>query len=107
MLPHPTFFVKKEVYERYGLYNIELRSAADYEMILKLLYKYNILTCYIPMILVKMRAGGESNRSFLNRIKANKEDSLAWISNKLKKPVFIRIKKPLQKLRQFFLKPEI
>tara|TARA_B100001142_G_C14312075_1_gene647021 strand:+ start:966 stop:1736 length:771 start_codon:yes stop_codon:yes gene_type:complete len=107
MLPHPTFFVKKKVYERYGLYDKDLRYSADYEMILKLLYKHNISVYYIPMILVNMRMGGESNRSFLHRLKANKEDSLAWTRNRLKKPLFVRFKKPLQKLRQFFLKPEL
>jgi len=107
MLPHPTFFVKKEIYNRYGLYDTELKSAADYHMILRLLYKENISVYYIPMILVNMRTGGKSNRSLLNRIKANKEDSLAWTRNQLNKPFFVRLKKPLQKLKQFFLKPEI
>ena len=107
MLPHPTFFVKKQIYDRYGLYDTDLRSAADYEMILKLLYKHNISVYYIPMILVNMRVGGESNRSLLNRIKANKEDSLAWTKNQLKKPMFVRLKKPLLKLWQFFKKPEV
>jgi len=107
MLPHPTFFVKKSIYDRFGLYNTELKSAADYEMILKLLYKQNISVKYIPMILVNMRMGGASNSSLMNRIKANKEDGLAWTKNQLNKPMFIRIKKPLQKVRQFFLKPKI
>ena len=107
MLPHPTFFVKKKIYTRYGLYDTDLKSAADYEMILKLLYKHNISVHYLPMILVNMRMGGESNKSFWNRIKANKEDSLAWTKNQLNKPMFVRLKKPLQKLKQFFLKPEI
>ena len=61
MLPHPTFFVKKKIYIRYGLYDTDLKSAADYEMILKLLYKHNISVHYVPMILVNMRMGGESN----------------------------------------------
>lgn len=107
MLPHPTFFVKKSIYDRFGLYNTELKSAADYEMILKLLYKQNISVKYIPMILVNMRVGGASNSSLINRIKANKEDGLAWTKNQLNKPMFIRIKKPLQKVRQFFLKPKV
>ncbi len=107
MLPHPTFFVKKEMYERYGYYNTDLRSAADYEMILKLLYKRNINVFYIPMILVKMRMGGASNSSIMNRLRANKEDGLAWTKNQLNKPMFVRIKKPLQKIRQFFLKPKV
>ncbi|MDC3305485.1 glycosyltransferase [Flavobacteriales bacterium] len=107
MLPHPTFFVKREMYEKYGYYNTELKSAADYEMILKLLYKQNINVFYIPMILVKMRMGGKSNASIMNRIRANKEDGLAWTENQLYKPLFVRIKKPLQKIKQFFLKPKL
>ena len=107
MLPHPTFFVKRSIYEKYGLYNTDLSSAADYEMILRLLYKNKLNVIYIPEILVKMRMGGASNRSVWNRIKANKEDSLAWTKNQLNKPFFVRFKKPLQKLRQFFLKPKL
>ena len=107
MLPHPTFFVRKKIYDRFGLYNTELKNAADYEMILKLLYKENISVKYIPMILVNMRMGGASNSSLLNRIKANHEDGLAWTKNQLNKPLFIRIKKPLLKIKQFFLKPRI
>ena len=106
MLPHPTFFVKKVMYDRHGLYNSDLKRAADYEMILKLLYKENISVHYIPMILVKMRMGGASNSTFLNRIRANKEDGLAWTKNQLNKPMFVRIKKPLQKAIQFFKKPK-
>ena len=106
MLPHPTFFVKKVMYDRHGLYNSNLKRAADYEMILKLLYKENISVHYIPMILVKMRMGGASNSTFLNRIMANKEDGLAWTKNQLNKPMFVRIKKPLQKAIQFFKKPK-
>ena len=106
MLPHPTFFVKKVMYDRHGLYNSALKRAADYEMILKLLYKENISVHYIPMILVKMRMGGASNSTFLNRIRANKEDGLAWTKNQLNKPMFVRIRKPLQKAIQFFKKPK-
>mgnify|MGYP001193319294 CR=1 FL=1 len=107
MLPHPTFFVKKYLYDKYGYYNTDLKTAADYEMILKLLYRYNVKTIYIPMILVTMRIGGASNSSILNRIRANKEDGLAWTKNQLNKPILVRIKKPLQKVKQFFLRPKL
>ena len=106
MLPHPTFFVKRSVYEKYGLYNTDLKSAADYEMILRLLYKHNLNVVYMDEIMVKMRMGGKSNRSLWNRIKANNEDGLAWSKNQLNKPFFIRFKKPLKKIKQFFVKPD-
>ena len=105
MLPHPTFFVKKEIYEKYGLYNTELKSAADYEMILRLLSRHQISVEYIPEIIVKMRQGGKSNSSIWNRLRANKEDSRAWALNNMYRPYFVRVLKPLIKLKQFFKKP--
>jgi len=68
MPPHPTFFVRKEVYERTGLFNTDLRSAADYELMLRILLKYGISAYYIPRVIVKMRAGGMSNASLRNRL---------------------------------------
>ena len=105
MLPHPTFFVRREVYEEYGLYRLDLNSAADYEMTLRLLYHNSLKVVYLNKILVKMRVGGMSNRSLFNRLKANNEDSLSWSINNLKKPFFLRFAKPLKKVTQFFLRP--
>ena len=104
-LPHPTFFVKKEIYDKFGLYNTELTTAADYEMILRLLKKHEISVEYIPEIIVKMRQGGQSNSSIWNRLRANREDSRAWKLNNLYSPYFVRVLKPLIKLKQFFKKP--
>ncbi len=105
MLPHPTFFVRREVYEKYGLYRLDLNSAADYEMTLRLLYHNSLKVVYLNKILVKMRVGGMSNRNLFNRLRANNQDSLSWTINNLKKPFFLRVKKPLKKIKQFFLRP--
>ena len=107
MLPHPTFFVKKSVYEKYGLYNTQLNSASDYEMILRLLYNCNIKVNYMPLVMVKMRVGGTSNANLINRFRANKEDAKAWELNNLDRPMFIRFLKPMQKIKQFFLRPKL
>jgi glycosyltransferase len=101
MPPHPTFFVRREVYERIGLFNTDLRSAADYELMLRVLLKYDIPTHYIPRVIVKMRAGGVSNASIRNRIRANREDRLAWKLNGLKPYFFTLYLKPLRKITQF------
>ena len=106
-VPHPTFFVKKEIYNRYGLYSIRLKSASDYEMIIRLLYKNKIIVNYLPKILVKMRIGGISNYSIWNRLRGNNEDYLSWKMNGINPPLFIRFKKPLSKLSQFFKRPNI
>ena len=58
MPPHPAFFVRKKVYERFGLYRLDMGTAADYELMLRFLLKHGISTVYIPRVLVKMRTGG-------------------------------------------------
>lgn len=102
MPPHPTFFVKREIYEKYGNFNLDLRSAADYEIMLRFIHKHEIKITYLPCIITKMRVGGQSNVSLKNRIKANKEDREAWKINGLKPGVFTLIRKPLSKVGQFF-----
>ncbi|HMH23208.1 MAG TPA: glycosyltransferase family 2 protein [Puia sp.] len=104
MPPHPTFFVRKEVYDQVGVFDISLRSAADYEMMLRILLKNEIPAHYIPRVIVKMRAGGMSNVSLWNRIRANKEDRLAWKLNGLKPHFFTLYAKPLRKLPQFIIR---
>ena len=102
MPPHPTFFVRKSCYDIYGNYNTTLKSAADYELMLRLLYKHNCSSCYIAEVLVKMRTGGKSNETLLNRFNANREDKKAWLINDLKPRLFTFILKPLSKVGQFF-----
>jgi glycosyltransferase involved in cell wall biosynthesis len=101
MPPHPTFFVRRQVYEKCGLFNTTLRSAADYELMLRVLLKHNINARYIPEVLVKMRAGGMSNASLKNRFRANREDAMAWKLNQLKPYFFTTWLKPLRKVLQF------
>ena len=104
MPPHPTFFVKKEVYEKFGLYSTDLRSAADYEFMLRVIHKHNISLSYMPRILTKMRVGGMSNVSLKNRWKANMEDRRAWKINGLKPKWYTLTVKPLSKILQFLNK---
>jgi len=101
MPPHPAFFSKREVYTKYGSFNTILKSAADYELMLRLIFKNNIKLHYIPKFFVKMRTGGASNRSFLNRLKANIEDRKAWHINDLKPKWYTLLMKPLLKLFQY------
>jgi glycosyltransferase involved in cell wall biosynthesis len=104
MPPHPAFFLKKECYDKYGSFNLKLRSAADYELMLRMIEKNKISVSYLPQVIVKMRTGGKSNISLLNRIKANREDKLAWELNGLKPGRFTFLFKPLSKIGQYFKK---
>lgn len=104
MPPHPTFFVRKEVYDKAGLFNTDLKSAADYEMMLRILYKLNYTAVYIPEVLVKMRSGGMSNASLRNRFKANREDAKAWKLINRKPHFFTLYLKPLRKIPQYLIK---
>jgi glycosyltransferase involved in cell wall biosynthesis len=104
MPPHPTFFVRREVYDKVGLFNSALRSSADYELMLRILVKYEIPTHYIPEVIVKMRSGGMSNASFKSRITANKEDRLAWKLNGLEPHFFTLYAKPIRKISQFLIR---
>jgi glycosyltransferase involved in cell wall biosynthesis len=106
MPPHPTFFVKKSVYDRFGIFNLDLKLSADYELMLRLIHKHQVKVAYLPETIVKMRMGGVSNTSFFVKLKANLEDKTAWKINKLKPGLFTTFRKPLNKLMQYFSKSE-
>ena len=74
MPPHPAFFVRRRIYQTYGNFELELGSAADYELILRFLLKHRVTAAYILEVLVCMRTGGMSNVSLRNRIRANRID---------------------------------
>ncbi|OHB33344.1 MAG: glycosyl transferase [Desulfuromonadaceae bacterium GWC2_58_13] len=101
MPPHPTFFVRRSLYEKFGGFNLDLGSAADYELMLRFLVKHRISAVYIPEVLVKMRSGGVSNVSLRNRLKANSMDRRAWWVNDLHPYPWTSAMKPLRKIGQF------
>ncbi len=81
--PHPTFFVKKQVYEQLGAFDLSFNWANDIELMLRLLEKYHVSGGYIPKVLVHMQAGGVSNRSWWNIVKQNYHIYLAFKKNSL------------------------
>jgi glycosyltransferase involved in cell wall biosynthesis len=101
MPPHPTFFVRKEVYNQYGGFRLDMGSAADYELMLRFIHKNQIQLSYLPQTIIHMRAGGVSNKQLKNRMRANEMDNKAWEVNGLKPYFFTRWLKPLRKIKQF------
>lgn len=102
MPPHPTFFVRKKVYEKYGLFNLSLGSAADYELMLRFMYKHQLKTSYLNKVIVHFRMGGASTKNINNRIKANINDRKAWQINNIAPKWYTLHLKPLRKIKQFF-----
>ncbi|WP_062344974.1 glycosyltransferase family 2 protein [Novosphingobium sp. CCH12-A3] len=103
MPPHPTLYLRREVFEDYGLYDTSFRIAADYDAMLRYLAIGNIKLAYIPEVLVKMRMGGESNRSLGRIIKKSCEDYRAIRKNNIGGLGTLALKN-LCKIQQFYLK---
>ena len=101
---HPTFFVKKEIYEKYGVFDLSFKIAADYELMLRFFEKCKITSSYVDEVFVKMRMGGESNKSIKNIIKANMESYRAWKVNGLYINPLRFLLKPFSKIIQFIKK---
>lgn len=101
MPPHPTFFVRRSVYEKYGNFNLSLGTAADYELTLRLLLKHGVSTIYIPEVLVYMRSGGASNASLMSRLATIRMANLSWQVNNLKPRPWTLTFRLLSKLIQY------
>lgn len=104
--PHPTFFVRRKVYEKYGIFDLQYKLAADFELMIRFLRKYRISSVYIPNVLVKMRLGGATNKNIINIIKQNLEICRAGKKNNVHiSPLALTFKKSLNRLTQFISKP--
>ena len=101
MPPHPTLYLRRKVFERWGLYNTSYQIAADYDAMLRYLVKGQIKLAYIPEVLVKMRVGGESNRS-LGRVLLKSREDLQVIRENGVGGLLTLACKNLRKLPQFF-----
>lgn len=104
--PHPTFFVRKAVYEKYGVFNPEFKLAADYELMARFVGKYKINAKYLPKVLVRMRLGGATNNSIGNIVRQNLEILKANKINDIRVPAFsLLVSKGINRLKQFLSRP--
>jgi len=102
MPPHPTFFVKKVIYEKYNMYRLDCGVNADYELMLRFLEKEKITTFWINELLVIMRVGGISNRSVSSRTESFKNERRGWTVNNLRPYFFTFLLKKAKKIPQYF-----
>ena len=103
--PHPSFFVKRKIYLKYGLYKTNIGTSSDIELMYRFLQKKNISFKYLNKILIKMRYGGKSNESIKTIINQNIKIIKFLKLNSLYKIIYYLVNKILNRINQFFIKP--
>lgn len=98
---HPALYLKREIYEKYGQYDITYRLAADYEFMVRFLKDRENRLAYIPRVLIVMFYGGTSNAGLWNYLISFKEGYMALRKNGVKYPLMITLKRTWRVLRQF------
>lgn len=104
VLPHPTFFCRKEIFERFGHFNDKLKIAADFELMLRFIEKHRIKIGYLPKIIVRMRTTGKAN-VLRGMIQGNWEIIKSFRLNGLRFSPWFFICKPITKISQLFARP--
>lgn len=98
---HPSFFVKREVYEEFGYFDEEFTLAADFELMLRFIELHGLKSHYIPQPLVRMRLGGATSKNLKNIIEGNRQCIRAFKKNKMSVPIAYSAIRLLPKLKQF------
>jgi glycosyltransferase involved in cell wall biosynthesis len=96
IMPHPATFIKKTIYDQYGLFNPNFKLAGDYELLLRFVKKYKIKTSYLNIVATYMRQGGQSRRRYLGWQELKK----AWRTNGYQVPPFFILRRIISKLPQ-------
>ena len=99
--PHPTLFLRKEVYQNIGLFDTSFTIASDYDFMLRLLLSGKFSISYIKDVLIKMRTGGLSNRSLACLLRKSHEDFLILKKHGMRLPILTLLSKNFSKLPQF------
>lgn len=107
MPAHPTFFVRRSVYEKWGVFDLEFPRQSDFELTMRFMALHRIRTVYVPRIWVRMRMGGVSNNSVLGVLKGNLEAYRACRKNGLQVGIWFIPRKILSRIPQFFSRPKL
>jgi glycosyltransferase involved in cell wall biosynthesis len=99
--PHPSLFVRKNVYNSIGAYFPDFKITSDYEFMLRAFKVYNYKPYYLNKFIVNMRMGGESTKSFKNILIGNREITKAWKMNNLQPPVYFWFLRFAKKILQY------
>ena len=101
MPAHPTFYCRRSVYEKLGLYDDSFKIAGDFELMLRFLEKHNIRSKYIPHTLVNMKVGGASNNGLKSKLDILKEEFRAFDKNDINVNKLSYILHKAKKIKEF------
>ena len=101
MPPHPTFYCRKKIYDKYGYYDDSFKIAGDFELMLRFIELKNIKTKFIDKDLIKMKAGGISNSGLISKITILKEEFKAFKINKISLNKLFYILNKARKIKEF------
>jgi glycosyltransferase involved in cell wall biosynthesis len=99
---HPTLFIKRDVYEKFGYFNLEFKLAADFELMCRFFERHVISSAYLNKPLIKMRLGGATSKNLNNRIKQNIECYKAFKENNISVSPFYIFNRIVPKIKQYF-----
>ena len=100
VIPHPTLFVRKNIYDKLGSYYPYFKISSDYEFMIRTFKVNNFIPFYFDKVIVKMRMGGKSTKNWKNILTGNIEIYKAWKMNNLSVPLFFYIKRFIFKFKQ-------
>ena len=105
MPAHPSLFVKKNIYDQYGLYKTDYDIAADFEFIARIFYQTNLKSLYVDDVFVNMQVGGVSTGGLRNSILLNQEVLRACRENQINTNLFKILSKYPRKIREMLYRP--
>lgn len=105
MPAHPTFFTKREYYERFGYFDTKYKIAADFELLVRFLYEQKISYKYMDQLMIYMHMGGLSNASLISRFVLNREVLKACRARGIKTSPFKIMLKVISKIPELFVRP--
>lgn len=101
MPAHPSFYVRRDVFSKVGLYKTDYKIGADFEMMVRMFYRHRITYHYLPYDFVTMRTGGVSTRDINSRRILLKEDVRACRENGIRTNQFLIALKYLYKFLEY------
>ena len=104
--PHPTLFLKSNIYKKHGKFDLKFKISADYDFMLRIFKDDSLKFEYVPRVITRMRTGGVSNKNIKNILIKTFEDFKAIRKNKIGS-VGTLLRKNTSKIKQFYKKQNL